>query len=76
MVAALYAIDADAFNRHLHAALLGHVQWRCQPDNHKSKEYESLIAWLPLGLACKAHDRGMRITVESDYIPTALITGS
>jgi hypothetical protein len=75
MLAALYADDADAFNENLHASLLGHVQWRCQPDNHKSKEYESLIAWLPLGLACKAHDRGMKITVESDYIPRALITG-
>jgi hypothetical protein len=71
VVDALARNDARAFNDALYEALLAHqVFWS------QGTEYLNPLGWFALrhvGLACWAHDRGITVEVESDYLPRALI---
>ncbi len=63
--------DARAFNDALYEALLAHERFWSQES-----KYMNPLGWValrPLGLACLAHDRGIGVEVESDYLPRELI---
>jgi hypothetical protein len=58
---------ADALNRHKE-------YWTA--NEARSLSGEGLVALAPLALACMAHDAGMPIEVESEYLPRALLKRS
>lgn len=62
--------DADAFNEALRYALERHKKyWGTKKLRLDARGF---VAWGPLALAGLAHDEGMDITVESDYLPQRL----
>ncbi|MFJ8109702.1 immunity 49 family protein [Streptomyces sp. NPDC096132] len=63
--------DEAAFNR----ALANAVQWHKEYWSEESRSLQSsgLVALAPLALACIAHDIGIPIEVESEYLPSVLI---
>lgn len=76
MVEALDAQAADAFNTALADVLRAHRETLSQTKNPERKRHSSAL-W-PLGLiaiAAVAHDRGIPIQVESDYLPRPWVTG-
>lgn len=64
--------DEDRFNAALEAALVAHRAFY-SADEERRDDPSGFLALGPLGLACLAHDRGMRVDVESDYIPAWII---
>ncbi len=65
---------ADEFNTALAKALKDHKRYH--KAGKRKLATHNYLALGPLGLCCAAHDVGMAITVESDYIPNHLIAGS
>lgn len=63
--------DQDGFNRALTNALLWHKQY--WSDEERAFEIPGLVALAPLAIACFAHDVGLSIEVESEYLPAVLI---
>ena len=64
--------EAEQFN----AALVDAVTWHKEywtADEARSLSGEGLVALGPLAIACMAHDAGMPIEVESEYLPKALL---
>jgi hypothetical protein len=73
MLAPLDARNAAAFDAALAAAL--EAQKAYWGSDEWSAHVIGLLATTPLGLAALAHDRGMPIGVESEYIPAWLVRG-
>ncbi|MDI3420756.1 immunity 49 family protein [Streptomyces luteolus] len=66
--------DESAFNTELAQALEWHKDyWTSSQD--RSRDNEGVIALGPLAMACLAKDAGFTITVESEYLPSALLDG-
>ena len=69
--------NEEVFNTHLHDALLKHKQYCTTkyktPLTPTSKQDQLFVAMSLLTACCLAYDRGMKIEVESDYIPKWLI---
>ncbi|MEV7990590.1 immunity 49 family protein [Streptomyces sp. NPDC086077] len=63
--------DNAGFNR----ALANALQWHREYWAEESRAFQAsgLVALGPLAIACFAHDAGMAITVESEYLPKALL---
>ncbi|WP_063785043.1 immunity 49 family protein [Streptomyces sp. TP-A0356] len=63
--------DHAGFNR----ALANALQWHKEYWSEESRAFQisGLVALAPLAIACVAHDAGMPIEVESEYLPTALL---
>lgn len=71
----LEAKDEVAFNRSLDDAVRGHKKY-WSSTKKLSEEWLGLVS-LPLtAYAALGHDRGMRITVEADYLPMSWVTGT
>lgn len=65
--------DHDGFNEALLEALQLHKQyWTADEDREES--VEGYLALGPLAITCLAYDAGFPINVESDYIPSELLT--
>ncbi|WP_327227525.1 immunity 49 family protein [Streptomyces platensis] len=63
--------DRDGFNRALANALQWHKQY--WSDEERAFQISGLVALAPLAMACIAHDAGIPIEVESEYLPAVLI---
>lgn len=73
MLSAIAREDGAAFNDALVSALEAHREFWGNEIPHGPASW---IALGPLALCCLAHDRGMAIEVESDYLLPALIIRS
>jgi hypothetical protein len=71
-LAALLSDDARTFNESLATAVEQHKAWWSKDE--ETGPFDGFVALEPLALACAAHDAGMKVTVESDYLPASLIT--
>jgi hypothetical protein len=67
--------DHEGFNQALVEALELHKQY-WTADEDREKDPEGRIALAPLAIACLAHDGGIPIEVESDYLPHHLLRRS
>jgi hypothetical protein len=65
--------DAAAFNASLATALERHKKYW----SHAKRSFapEGHLAWGPLAMASLAHEQGLAVTVESDYLPPRLWRG-
>ncbi|MFE7782156.1 immunity 49 family protein [Streptomyces nigrescens] len=63
--------DHAGFNRALVAALQWHKEYWTEED--RAATIPGLVALAPLAMACIAHDAGILIEVESEYLPAVLI---
>lgn len=63
--------DNDGFNRALAMALELHKQYWSEED--RAFQIPGLVALAPLAMACLAHDAGIPVDVESEYLPAVLI---
>jgi hypothetical protein len=67
--------EKGRFTESLYHALELHKQyWTAQED--AARQQEGFVALGPLAIACLAHDAGMPIDVESDYLPHHLLVGT
>ncbi len=73
LIEALLSNQVETFNLALHSALTAHRQYHEQSDTY---DWQPLLALEITALAALATDRGLSLTVESDYMPTALLTGN
>ncbi|MER6250007.1 immunity 49 family protein [Streptomyces sp. NPDC001584] len=64
--------DNDGFNRALAAALQWHREYWSEEE--RAGLVSGLVALGPLAMTCFAHDAGITIEVESDYLPAVLVT--
>jgi hypothetical protein len=64
--------DHDGFNQALVEALELHKEY-WTADEDRAKDPEGRIALAPLAITCLAHDGGIPIEVESDYLPKHLL---
>lgn len=64
--------DAEAFNAALQVVLTSHQQFYRQADPY---DWSGLFALEATALTALAVDRGFAITIQSDYLPSALISG-
>ncbi|MFJ9039064.1 immunity 49 family protein [Streptomyces sp. NPDC102406] len=67
--------DEPQFNESLASALQRHKQY-WSADSERARRSTGLVALGPLAIACFAHDAGFPISVESEYLPKALLTGA
>ncbi|WP_369197160.1 immunity 49 family protein [Streptomyces djakartensis] len=63
--------DHEGFNRALAQALELHKQYWSEED--RAVSIAGLVALAPLAMVCLAHDAGIPIEVESEYLPAVLI---
>ncbi|MFF1839008.1 immunity 49 family protein [Streptomyces sp. NPDC058231] len=63
--------DDAGFNRALAAALQWHKEY--WTDETRVGLISGLVALAPLAMACFAHDAGISIDVESEYLPATLL---
>ncbi|MFI9257910.1 immunity 49 family protein [Streptomyces sioyaensis] len=63
--------DRDGFNRALANALQWHKEYWSEEE--RAFQVSGLVALAPLAMACIAHDAGIPIEVESEYLPAVLI---
>ncbi|QEV51362.1 hypothetical protein CP981_06520 [Streptomyces platensis] len=63
--------DRDGFNRALANALQWHKEYWSEEE--RAFQISGLVALAPLAMACIAHDAGIPIEVESEYLPAVLI---
>jgi hypothetical protein len=63
--------DNDGFNRALAAALQWHKEY--WTEEGRAGRVSGLVALAPLAIACFAHDAGIPIEVESEYLPATLL---
>ncbi|MFD7016324.1 immunity 49 family protein [Streptomyces sp. NPDC059928] len=67
--------DEEKFSAALTQAVeLHHEYWTA--DEERREDLDGAVALAPLALACLAHDAGMPITVESEYLPENLLDRS
>ncbi|MFB7053132.1 immunity 49 family protein [Streptomyces vinaceus] len=64
--------DHAGFNRALAAAIQWHSEYWTEEE--RAGRISGLVALAPLAMACFAHDAGIPIEVESDYLPAVFIT--
>jgi hypothetical protein len=64
--------DQAGFNRALASALQWHKEY-WTADESRAHMISSLVALAPLAIACMAHDAGLPIEVESEYVPATLL---
>ncbi|MER6717231.1 immunity 49 family protein [Streptomyces sp. NPDC000877] len=64
--------DPKTFNQALARALELHKQYWSEED--RAFQASGLVALAPLAMACFAHDAGLPVEVESDYLPAVLIS--
>ncbi|MFG2089431.1 Imm49 family immunity protein [Spirillospora sp. NPDC048824] len=62
--------DADGFN-----AVLAEALGLYRDHYGMGEDIDGQLSFDALGLACLAHDRGIPVRVESDYLPRAVIEG-
>ena len=62
-------MDAAEINERLYESVLQHHEEHKPDEEYGFIPEEHTIAWPQLGLACKAHDAGIPIEVESEWIP-------
>jgi hypothetical protein len=62
------------FNKRLEEALLGHKKY-WSSSKRLREMLDGLIALPLIAFAALAHDRGMKVKVESDYLPMSWVTG-
>ncbi|MFC5721991.1 immunity 49 family protein [Streptomyces gamaensis] len=67
--------ETEQFNAALVDALTWHKEY-WTANEARSLSGEGLVALGPLAIACMAHDAGMPIEVESEYLPGHLLTRS
>jgi hypothetical protein len=67
--------ESEQFNAALSDALTRHKEY-WTANEARSLSGEGLVALAPLALACMAHDAGMPVEVESEYLPRALLKRS
>ncbi|MCZ1019827.1 immunity 49 family protein [Streptomyces noursei] len=63
--------DRDGFNKALANALQWHKEY--WSEESRALHASGLVAVGPLAMACFAHDAGMPIEVESEYLPAVLL---
>ncbi|MFF4587134.1 immunity 49 family protein [Streptomyces sp. NPDC000345] len=63
--------DNAGFNRALTNALQWHKEY--WTEESRSLQASGLVALAPLAMACFAHDAGVPIEVESEYLPATLL---
>lgn len=63
--------DHAGFNRALAAALQWHKEY--WSDETRAGLISGLVALAPLAITCLAHDAGIPIEVESEYVPATLL---
>ncbi|AXE88398.1 immunity 49 family protein [Streptomyces sp. Go-475] len=63
--------DHEGFNRALTQALELHKQYWSEED--RAVSISGLVALAPLAMTCLAHDAGIPVEVESEYLPAVLI---
>lgn len=63
------------FNASLANALELHKRY-WTTEEERLRDPEGFVGLAPLVVTCLAHDAGMRIEVESDYLPFHLLTGT
>ncbi|MFE1171711.1 immunity 49 family protein [Streptomyces sp. NPDC058773] len=63
--------DRDGFNRALANALQWHKEYWSEEE--RAFQIPGLVGLAPLAMACIAHDAGIPIEVESEYLPAVLI---
>ena len=73
MMLPLFHKDAEGFNRALANALEEHKKF-CSPKSERERA-SNFLATAPAALCALAHDAGMPIEVESEYLPMTLIQG-
>ena len=71
LVSAYLDRNDQGFNTALERVLLGHRAFWGATDR-RQRTPSGYVAWLALGLCSLAHDAGMKVTVESNYIPAWL----
>ncbi|SOR79323.1 hypothetical protein SCNRRL3882_2785 [Streptomyces chartreusis NRRL 3882] len=64
--------DPETFNQALARALELHKQYWSEED--RAFQASGLVALAPLAMACFAHDAGLPVEVESEYLPAVLIS--
>ncbi|WP_307814115.1 immunity 49 family protein [Streptomyces sp. N35] len=64
--------ETEQFNSSLAEFLNWHKQY-WSADEARSSDADGLVALAPLAIACMARDNNFPITVESDYLPSALL---
>lgn len=64
--------DPETFNQALARALELHKQYWSEED--RAFQASGLVALAPLAMACFAHDAGLPLEVESEYLPAVLIS--
>lgn len=67
--------DGEAFNTSLTKALHEHKKYWSQKASQRNGDPSAFIAAGPVALASIAHEIGMPIDVESDYLPMRLVKG-
>jgi hypothetical protein len=70
---ALVMEDPRELNRTLERLLDGHRRFRGEGEARRDPAH--LLSWGALGIAAMAHDRGMRLEAQSDYVPLRLVMG-
>ena len=70
-LAAIVRRDAEGFETTLVGALEAHKRFWKTPS--RARNPLGWVAWGPLALACLAHDRGISVRVESEYLLPILI---
>ncbi|WP_327263701.1 immunity 49 family protein [Streptomyces sp. NBC_01232] len=64
--------ESELFNEALAEALTWHKEYWTATEA-RARSGEGLVALGPLAIACMAHDAGMPIEVESEYLPKELL---
>ncbi|MCY0946463.1 immunity 49 family protein [Streptomyces antarcticus] len=64
--------ESELFNEALAEALTWHKEYWTTSEA-RARSAEGLVALGPLAIACMAHDAGMPIEVESEYLPKELL---
>jgi len=67
--------EEDGFNEALLKALEHHNRFWSDATDSRNREASAFIALGPLALASFAHDAGLAVKVESDYLPGRLVDG-
>ncbi|MEE1811413.1 immunity 49 family protein [Streptomyces sp. BE133] len=63
--------DNEGFNRALAAALEWHKEY--WSEESRALQASGFVALAPLAMACFAHDAGIPVEVESEYLPATLL---
>jgi hypothetical protein len=74
LIISLYENAAD-FNKLLHEAVIAHKKYWNKNKEDRKVDWNGFVAIELCALAAIAHDRGMKVEVESDYLPMPLVTG-